>query len=290
MLSAQPHDLLHLPALAQIDLNTDFVRAVLNGQTPGRAWVDRLPIPRVAHVLLDYGMSFIWGVHLGELAPALSEHLSQGSYRTRDEWLQVDTRMMALHWDELLEAEPGRPEEPPGGMRVQRYARVNFRFDAGLFRALNPEVTRLPVGWRLRQMSAREFDLSDVSVTPKAFWRHAAQFLVQGGGWCAECDGEVGAIAFASFRMDDRLEIGVETRSAHRGKGLARAAAVGLIRQLLAADITPVWSCRRENTASYELAGRLGFCPTRTVPYYRLPCPATAGVEGTLTQRMPSIR
>jgi len=189
----------------------------------------------------------------------------------------VDPGMMALAWDVLLNAVPGQPELPPGGRRVQRYSRVNFRFDPGLFYARNPEVVRLPVGWRLLPMSAREFDLADVSVTPAAFWRNAAQFLAHGGGWCVKRDGEVGAIAFASFRMDGSLEIGVETRSAHRGKGLARAAAASLIRQLLAVGITPVWSCRRENIASYELAGRLGFCATRIVPYYRLPCPVTEG-------------
>lgn len=268
---AVPGNLAWMPSLAQTDLNTGFVRAVLEGMAPGRAWVDSLPAARAAHVVHNYGMSFVWGEHLGDVADSLAEHLRCGACRTRDEWLQIDPRWSDLPWDRLLDAAPGDPARLPGGARVRRYTRANFRFDASRFVAQNPDGPRLPAGWQLRLMTPREFDLPGVSVTPAAFWRTAAQFLAQGGGWCVERDREVGAMAFTSFRLDDTLEIGIETLPAHRGRGLARAAAAMLIQQLLPANITPVWSCRRENEASYQLACRLGFCPTLTVPYYWLP-------------------
>ena len=123
-------------------------------------------------------------------------------------------------------------------------------------------------------MTAAEFDLSGLSVTPRAFWRDAAQFLAHGGGLCAQREGTVGAIAFSSFRFDRTLEIGIETRPEHRGQGLALAVAIALIRRILAAGLEPIWSCRQENTASLVLAQRLGFVVTRQLPYYRLPAPA----------------
>ena len=120
-------------------------------------------------------------------------------------------------------------------------------------------------------MTAADFDHDGISVTPRAFWRDADQFLAHGGRLCAQREDTVGAIAFASFRFDRSLEIGIETRPEHRGQGLALAVAIALIRQILADGLEPVWSCRKENTASLVLAQRLGFVVTQQLPYYRLP-------------------
>jgi RimJ/RimL family protein N-acetyltransferase len=98
-------------------------------------------------------------------------------------------------------------------------------------------------------------------VVPGGFWPDAASFLAHGGGAVVERDGEVGAIAFTSYRWDDRVEIGIETLPAHRRQGLASRAAAALIERVLAAGLTPVWSCREDNTGSVRLAERLGFVP-----------------------------
>ena len=190
-----------------------------------------------------------------------------------DEWLQIDPRALHLDWDRWLDAVPGNPDQPPAGPRVQRYTRVNFRFDAATFMQRH-EMASPPGTWQLGTMTAAEFDLSGLSVTPRAFWRDAAQFLAHGGGLCAQREGTVGAIAFSSFRFDRTLEIGIETRPEHRGQGLALAVAIALIRRILAAGLEPIWSCRQENTASLVLAQRLGFVVTRQLPYYRLHAPA----------------
>jgi RimJ/RimL family protein N-acetyltransferase len=251
------------PALSEVAINHYFARAVLEGLAPGRLWLDDASSPLAAHVLHDYGMALIWGDERA-LAPIV-EHVRAGRYRERDEWLQIDPRWTHLDWDKRLNAVSGGT-----GPHAQRFTRVNFRFDKSLFLERHAELSP-PGGWSLRAMGEQDFDLAEIDVTPRAFWRDAAQFLAHGGGVCAVKDDEVGAIAFSSFRFDDILEIGIETRPAFRGQGLARATAVALIRQCLAARLEPVWSCRKENTASYMLAQNLGFVPTKELPYYRLP-------------------
>jgi RimJ/RimL family protein N-acetyltransferase len=250
------------PPLSEVAINHYFARAVLEGLAPGRLWVDDAFSPLAAHVLHDYGMSLIWGDERA-LVP-ITEHLLEGRYRERDEWLQIDPRWTNLDWDRRLNAGAA------SGSKVQRFARVNFRFDKSAFLDRHATLSP-PSGWSLRAMTEQDFELAAISVTPRAFWRDAAQFLAHGGGVCAVKEGEVGAIAFSSFRFDDVLEIGIETRPAFRGQGLARAVAVALIRQCLTGGLEPVWSCRKENTASYMLAQHLGFVPTKELPYYRLP-------------------
>lgn len=259
-----------LPPLHEVTLNHGFARAVTEGLVQGRLWTHGAGDAQAAHALHPYGMSLVWGRHLECALEPLARHLRGGHYRRADEWLQIDPRAVQLDWDRWLDAVPGKPDQAPAGPQVQRYTRVNFQFDAALFRQRHA-MARVPAGWQIRAMTAAEFDLGGVSVTPRAFWRDPAQFLAHGGGLCAQRDGEVGAIGFSSFRFDRTLEIGIETRPAQRGQGLALAIAIALIHRILAEGLEPVWSCRQENAASLALARRLGFVVTRQLPYYRLP-------------------
>ena len=256
------------PPLGDVALNHGFARAVLEGLAPGRLWVDDLSSPHVAHVVHHYGMSLVWGDRTA--SDSLIEHLRAGDYRSEDEWLQIDPHWTSVNWDERLGAAPYDPDAPAVGPQVQRFNRVNFRFDKGLFLA-RPAAPPLPEGWSLRLASERDLALTGMGVAPSAFWRDAGQFIAKGGGVCAVKDGAVGAIAFVSFRFDNELEIGIETRMPYRGLGLARAVAVAIIQRCLADELEPIWACRRENAASFSLALQLGFIETKNLPYYRLP-------------------
>lgn len=259
-----------VPPLEPVALNHGFARAVVEELVAGRLWVDRQVSPRAAHVLHPYGMSLIWGEELASALEPLLQHLRAGGYRTGEEWLQVDPRWDRLGWDELLGAIPADAPGADDASKVQRHWRVNFRFDAVAFSRRHQRPV-LPLGWQVRPISRREFDLPGVGVTPHAFWPDASRFLTQGLGWCAERDGEVGAIAFSAFHFDGQVEIGLETMTAHRGKGLGLAVAVAMIGTILEAGLEPVWACRKENTASLELARKLGFAAQKLFPYYRLP-------------------
>jgi len=263
-----------LPSLQAVPINHLFARSVLERQVDGRVWVDAPGSPGVHHVLHPYGMSLVWGSLAGANSDALANHFCQGRYRTCDEWLQVDPRWKTLSLERLLGIGIPRPEETPEEAHVQRYTRVNFKFDRAAFEA-HGACPPISGDFRLRPMTVDEFTLPDISVSPHHFWRDADQFLSHGGGWCVEQDGEICAIAFSCFRHDAMLEIGIETKVQYRGRGLAGVAAAAIIAQCLATGLEPVWSCRKENVTSLSLATRMGFTPTLELPYYRLPASAT---------------
>ncbi len=237
-----------VPPLREVPIFTGFARAVLDHLAEGRVWCEG----GAAHVLHGYGMSLVWGEGVGRAFPALLEHLKGGAYRDKDEWLQVDPRWQHLDWDQL---------------NAERFGRVNFGFDRAAFGSRTPV---LPPGWTLAAMDEGAFNLSDVHVAPRAFWRDLAAFRAHGGGIAAINDGEIGAIAFSATRADDWLEIGIETRAPYRGQGLARAVATAMIAKCLASGLAPVWACRKQNTASLKLAQSLGFVVTKEVPFWRL--------------------
>ncbi|GAA0540003.1 RimJ/RimL family protein N-acetyltransferase [Rhizomicrobium palustre] len=245
------------PALSAVPIFTGFIPMVSKGLVPGRAWLDRAAEPRAAHVLHSYGMSLLWGDGLEAAFEVVTAHLRDGHYRQRDEWLQIDPRFDHLPWDDAL------PD-------TERFTRVNFRFDEAVFAARH-RASAVPNGWRIVPLPQHGYALEGVTVSPHFFWNDYASFTAHGGGMLAVSEnGEPGAMAFTATRGEGWLEIGIETLSAYRGQGLARAVAVAMIEKCLSQGLEPVWACRKENAGSFHLAQSLGFAVTRQFPFYRL--------------------
>lgn len=262
-----------LPSLRRLPVNHLFARSVLERHVDGRVWLARKETSMLCHVVHPYGMTLMFGDGGGTEPHILKAHLDECRDAAHDLWLQVTPAGLAASVDELLAPQAMPADQPPGGPRVQRYTRANFRFDPARHAALRVQLAP-PPQVKIRPIAAQEFALPDISVSPHRFWRDVDQFFAHGGGWCVEQDGNLAAMAFCSFRFDRQLEIGVETRADYRKRGYAYHAARALVDQCLALGLEPIWSCRKENTGSYRLAQSLGFEPTLEVAYYRLPAGA----------------
>lgn len=252
--------------LDRVPVNTGFARAVLAGSAAGTLWWDREVDPQAFHVVHAYGMSLVWGPGVAAAFDAVVARLRDGT-GAGEEWLQIDPRWSGLGWDAALGAVPFDAPEAGAPGATARHVRLNFAHDPGAVRPTRP----LPDGWRIRAATAADFDRSG-TVVPSAFWPDAGAFLAHGGGVVAEraADGVVGAIAFASYRTGDDLEIGIETEAEHRDRGLGAHVARAFVDVVRGAGLTPVWSCREDNVASARVAASAGFVPTARLPYYHL--------------------
>ena len=76
--------------------------------------------------------------------------------------------------------------------------------------------------------------------------------------------------AFSAFVAPGMLELGIETLEGHRGRGYAEMACRALVEHCVGNKLEPVWSCRRDNAGSVNLAEKLGFEQTVYIPCYRL--------------------
>lgn len=271
MIELRPEDFQTLlPSVRGMAINHLFARSVLERQVDGRVFVDREARTRLCHVVHPYGMTLLFGDAECADPQALKAHLEECRRCAHDLWMQVTPEALALGIDELLGCAAAPAGQAPLGPEVQRYTRANFRFDPARYAERRAQLSPR-TGVKLRPMTARDFALPDISVSPQEFWRDADQFFAHGGGWCVEHGGEPASMAFCSFRFDRQLEIGVETRAGFRKQGYAYYAASALVEQCLAQGLEPVWACRKENAASYNLALALGFEPTFEIAYYRLP-------------------
>ncbi|MNW46565.1 GNAT acetyltransferase [compost metagenome] len=267
-----------LPLLRQVEINTMFAEVVLNHDISGSVYVDCLDNPRTFYVVHSYGMSLLFG-DLGNEAfmDKLYHYVTnQSATRHQVEWLQTDPAgrwsevmdSMLLTYNGQLEKNGLLPEEIERKSML-RNTRVNFSFHRDAY--LESKQNFPKHGEPIICVTKEQFLTQTGSVIPSFFWRDEEHFAKEGVGYSLLRDGKIASTSFSSCRTGNQLEIGIETAEAHRGKGYALSVCSALIDYCLEHELEPVWACRLENQGSYYLAQKLGFRPTVTLPYYRLP-------------------
>ncbi|MHA6533449.1 GNAT family N-acetyltransferase [Paenibacillus sp. BAC0078] len=268
-----------LSLLNQVKINTLFARAVLEECVSGKVYVDDLDTPRAFYVVHPYGMSLLFGdAGNEEFNRSLYDYITnKAGIRNHAEWLQGDPSgawshlidsMLAAHNSTVIgNGDESEAEDP---RQIQKNTRVNFSFDREAYLAAKKRFFRQDAA--LVRTGKEQFREQTGSVLPRFFWRDEEHFLADGVGYSILEGDEAASTAFASCRTEHQLEIGIETAGAYRGKGYAFTVCSALIDYCLDHDLTPVWACRLENQGSYYLAQKLGFKPSLTLPYYRLPC------------------
>lgn len=246
--------------LEQVPFNTWFAQAVIQGLSSGRVFVDQLEHPEACYIQSAYGMSLLCGEsHTAEFLEALTGYLrNEHKQRVEREWLQV----YPDSWNILLRClvEEGLVEEN---------SRVNFTFNRALFQSLVDQSSS-SAQCEVVGIDEKLFHQFDGVVVPRHFWKNADQFVAEGAGFCVLEQRRPVSVAFSAYRVENYLEIGIETVTEARGNGFAIQASIALIRYCLEHQLEPVWACRRENEGSYQLAQKLGFVPSLCIPYYLL--------------------
>ena len=259
--------------LEEVPFNNYFALSVTEGRVKGAVFVDDAEDPHNAYILHPYGMSLLVGDGKDEefdrwLLPFM---LDEGRERRRDEWMQVHPDLWTVKIEKALLGRIVRSsrttDDAPRDL-VVTYGRTNFRFNEEKFLASAATLERTDV--QARRLDVRTVGMVKGTVIPTAFWNSAEDFVRNGIGFSVLEDGVPVSTAFSAFVHDYAWEIGIESAVTHRGRGYATIAAIAFIDHCLENGLTPVWSCRTENTGSYKLATKLGFEPTFQLPFYRL--------------------
>ncbi len=269
-----------LPSLQAIDLNTLFARSVLEGRVGGTVFADDAVSPRAFYIRHPYGMAFLYddtgsADFFRQLKPYL---LNTNRVRDKIEWLQgvpdtLATSLDALLGDRLIKVNPNAPypallHEQSG--YVLESQRINYLFCRDKY--LTYKHSRPAHTHSVVKTSREVFCTLNDGVVPKFFWNSYDDFNQFGGGFTLMLDNHIPAsTAFASFVLDNKLEIGIETAKDYHGMGYGALTCSALIDFCLAAGLEPVWSCNSTNIGSRKLAEKLGFVEYKRIPYYRLP-------------------
>ena len=262
-----------LESLKEVQINNLFARTVLEKKTDGTVYANNALHPTAFYVVHPYGMSLLYGTSND---PAFNTAfkayaLNDRSIRKTYEWMQAypngwDVVLKNLFGDRLIPSavDPATVKEP----FIQLNTRVNFKFNSKKYSILRKSLSAGK--YKVIRTNEGVYEKMTGSVIPRYFWRDAAHFCSEGVGFSLVCDDMPASTAYSAFIIDDKLELGIETAEMYRGNGFAQYVCSALIDYCVEHNYEPVWSCRLENSASYYLAQKLGFEPTKTIPYYRL--------------------
>jgi len=261
-------------SLMSIRINNLFARAVVEKHVTGLVYVDDTERPQAFYIVHPYGISLLFGeAGNGDFNLQLLDYLfNTHKRRNKVEWLQAypgewNTLLSALLGDRLVASGANQGDIETG--IIEENTRVNFRFNKEIY--LNLKGSLSSCEYQIVCTDRELFEKMQGSVVPQYFWDCAEDFCKNGTGFSLVIGNRPVSTAYSAYIIEDYLELGIETVSEYRGKGLALFTCSALIDYCLENDYEPVWSCRLENTGSYKLAQKLGFQPALTLPYYRLP-------------------
>ncbi len=283
-LLSNPAPMIELPAnsyhlltgpINTITINNLFARFVIEKNVSGKIFVDNIRAPEIFYLIHPYGMSLLFGRSDNDSfnKEFCRYMLNTNNSRVGFEWMQTFPR----EWDSVLSTLLGsklvkQSENSEGKQQgiVELNTRVNFRFNVKKYlqTARNYESKE----YKIIRTGLNEFAGVAGRVIPQRFWDNADNFLGKGIGFTLLDNGKIASTAYSAFSLGDKLEIGIETVDQFRGKGYAEIVCARLIDYCLEKNLEPIWSCRLENQASYNLAFKLGFEPTVMIPFYRLSC------------------
>lgn len=270
-----------IPAIKAADINTMFVLSVLEGKVEGKVFVDDLNYPAAYYILHPYGMALLYGDIVKEdfRKELFSYLINENKVRNRSEYLQVYPETLYPFMDNLLQdnlvkmgsgiGEIGK-FIPVEDKRVQEYQRINFHFN--LDKYLEFKQSNKTTCDKILETSEVIYNQLDKGVVPKFFWNSYQDFNQYGIGYTLLTEKEYPAsTAFASFVIDQRLEIGIETDTKYQGLGYGALVGSKMIDYCIAKGYEPVWACSSKNIGSKKLAMKLGFEVSKIIPYYILP-------------------
>jgi GNAT superfamily N-acetyltransferase len=245
------------------------IRAMLEGNSPGRIFVDNVERPCTAFALTVEGY-LLTGDHtdpavLEGLRRLLAEQIFTGQvYVNGDESMSL-----AVHpptWETQL------PSLIPTH-DAEKLARYHY-----LCRAVHYDWRQhLPEGYSVQRVDRSV--LSDPQIFfPEALrdwfnieemWGSLDNFFNRGVSFCALHENQVVAWCTPDCVADDRIDVGIFTDPEHRRRGLASIAVAATVEHCLSSGFSAVgWHCNAENVASWKTAEKVGFVRNREYAYF----------------------
>ena len=259
--------------LKEVTINNLLARTITEKHLQGKIFVDNVNTPSTFYIVHPYGMSFLFGnPDNDEFNRQFRQYaLNKNNSRDKFEWMQVfpdswDGKLKDLFNSDLVEYSANSTNEKD---KVELNGRSNFKLNQDAYLAFRQGIPKNK--YKIVRTDKEIFNDMKGSVVPMSFWKDAQSFSNHGIGFSLFYDNKLASTAFSACIHDNYLELGVETRDGYRGKGLAEYVCSALIDYCLQNNFEPVWSCRFENTASYNLAQKLGFEPISKRTYYKLP-------------------
>lgn len=235
-----------------VEHSVALVQAVLEGNSPGRVFVDRKEAPTSAYLLHEGAFHYVAG---STTSSSFNNALDQLIFRK----LLPDTGDSELVLFAFSEAWRTKLDELLGTRGAIRIHRKRFTFSAPRYAVHQGCRDRLPSGVSVQAIDSHwvQWRPELEPITPTRTRRFGTGVVV---------DNEMVSVCSAIAVGKGHVEIDIHTNEDHRKKGYAFLAAHAFIEECLARGLRPNWSCWPEREASCSLARKLGFVDEPDLP------------------------
>lgn len=215
------------------------IYAILNGDTCGHVFVDDPAHPTwaAAHEVAYDRTLYLSGALSAPVVQAVISRVRQGG----------DVVLCLWRGDSQL-AQWLPPPDYDGEA-------IDFTQRAG---DLEP-LLRVPGGCNLGRIDLNLLRRKDDYDAMVAAYGSESAALTKGFGFCLMRGDDILCEAFTGPPVGGVIELGVETREAHRGQGYATATCAHLVQMCERLGLTTFWNAAAQNAASIALARKLGY-------------------------------
>lgn len=245
------------------------IHAAIEGNNPGRIFVDHVSHPRTALALTVEGYLLAGDDRNPETNAALRQFFKDRIF-TGQVFVNGDESLsLAVHpetWEARL------PELIPD-YEVEKLERYQY-----LCRELKFDWrSHVPAGYTVRRVDRALLDgaqgfLSDEMrgwINVEEEWWTEDNFLSKGVAFAVLNEGAVVALCASDCVAGDRIDVGIITQRAHRRRGLATIAVAATVEHCLQRGFSAVgWHCNAINIASWKTAEKVGFERDCQYAYY----------------------
>jgi len=269
-----------IPSIQNVKINTYFAASVLAGNIKGKVFVDNIKTPSSFYIKHPYGMSLLFGNSKNEEfnKELYKNFLNLDNSRNKFEWLQVYPSIWYSKIDNLLGAALIKKEINKAYLtsfsteevkNVLEYQRINYSFNKTKYKFIRNKTSSSC--YKIIRTTEEIYNQLKGSVIPSQFWNDSKDFYNNSIGFSLQLENSLPvSTAFASFIIDNKFELGIETIEGYRGKSYAFHVSLALIDYCVSNGFEPIWSCHSGNFGSQKLANKIGFEESLRIPYYRL--------------------
>ncbi len=237
--------------------------AVIEGNTPGRIFVDNSENPAAAFMWNEFRYGFLAGnpdnsEFIESLSRLLTETLLPEAKNSHDPTLLLYPYPES--WREKIDV-------LVRGHSPLHLARSMFTFNPSKFTHQGWR-ERIPAGFDIRRVDESLAKKPAVAGELDFLWTSRDNFLSKGVGFCLLRGEEIVSLCYSVFAAGQKREISVYTDSQYREKGFATLTVAAYIDHCQQNGLSPVWQCWGNNAPSRALAAKLGFEHVVDYPVY----------------------
>lgn len=254
-----------IPLFHNVAHSRAIVFSVLEGNSPGRIWVNDVQQPTCAFMLPQDAFYYAAGdsnnqTFLQELEGLVFDELLPQA---------AEPEVVIFSFSPLWHQRLAQALETKGVITINRKM---FIFNQTKYNAYQERRADIPSGFSLKGI-----DLPLMDRQPDFLPRFES--TSQRFGVCLLEGKTPVCVCSAVFIGAGEAEVDIHTEKRYQGQGLATLTASAFIDECLRSRLTPAWSCWPEREASWKLALRLGFEEQPDVP-------AILWVDELLSQRL----